>query len=356
MLHSPWYLLMLVFVPLAGWCLFAGRRRGGVTFSSIQLLQQLPPTWRQRLAWLPRGLTLLAVTLLIVGLARPRAGREQTIVESEGIAIELVVDRSGSMRAMDFQIDGQPVDRLTAIKSVAGKFVSGGDGLEGRPSDMVGLVTFAGFADAVTPPTLDHAFLIANLNATPMAASRREDGTAIGDAVALAIEKLNALDDQQAKKIDSKIVILLTDGENTAGELEPMQAAELAESLGIKVYTIGVGTQGQAPVPVRDAFTGRQVIQWMNVNIDEDALQRLAETTGGRYFRATDTDSLKDIYLEIDQLEKSELESQQFVNYRELAVQPMELGSWRVPPLLLLACWCLLGRWWLEQTWFRELT
>jgi Ca-activated chloride channel family protein len=305
--------------------------------------------------WLPAALTIGAIVFLIIGLTRPREGREQTIADSEGIAIEMVVDRSGSMQAMDFKIDGQNVDRLTAIKNVAGKFVSGGDELEGRFSDLVGLITFAGYADGLTPPTLDHSFLVGRLNETQIVTQRSEDGTAIGDAIALAVEKLNDLDDRQKDKVKSKVIILLTDGENTAGELEPVEAAEIAQTIGIKIYTIGVGTRGEAPIPVRDAFTGRQTIRRMPVNIDEATLKKVAETTGGKYFRATDTDSLVKIYEEIDALEKTKVEARHFVDYRELAVQPFQLGSLGLPPFLMIAFTLLASRLFLQQTWLREM-
>ncbi|TWT63393.1 vWA domain-containing protein [Rubinisphaera italica] len=356
MFYSPWYFLLLLIVPWMAWRLFAPRRRRAVRFSSLKIAQQMTPTLRQRLIWLPNALTMAAIIFLIVGIARPREGREQTVAESEGIAIEMVVDRSGSMQAMDFQIDGEHVDRLTAIKKVAGEFVMGSDGheLEGRFSDLVGLITFAGYADGETPPTLDHSFLVSQLNNASIVTTRNEDGTAIGDAISLAVEKLNALDARQKQKVQSKVIILLTDGENNAGQLEPVQAAELAATMGIKVYTIGVGTKGQAPVPVTDAF-GRQRIQWMPVNIDEETLTKVAEVTGGKYFRATDTDSLANIYTEIDQLEKTKVEAKHFVDYRELAVQSYA-GPISVPPLLLIAFVLLAARLVLQQTWLRELT
>jgi Ca-activated chloride channel family protein len=306
--------------------------------------------------WLPNALTLLAILLIIVALARPREGRDRTISDSEGIAIEMVVDRSGSMQALDFKIDGENVDRLTAIKNVAGKFILGGENLDGRFSDLVGLVTFAGYADAITPLTLDHRFLIRQLYAAEIVTSQSEDGTAIGDAISLAVEKLNALDAKQQEKVKSKIIILLTDGENTAGELEPTQAAELAQTMGIKIYTIGVGTQGRAPFPVVDPFSGRQRLRMMSVNIDEETLQQVAALTGGKYFRATDTDSLQMIYTEIDQLEKTKVELQQFVDYRELAVSSYQSRWLTVPPLLLIAFALLATRMLLQQIWLRELT
>ena len=379
--HSPHFLWLLILVPLVAWRRFARREEGAVSFSSLNWTDALPRTFRQRLMWVPDVLLLIALTLLIIALARPREGRERTVTQSEGIAIELVVDRSGSMRAMDFRIDGERVDRLTAIKNVVGKFVLGseaaeerrfgdesklagskltgskltGSKLTGRFNDLVGLATFAGYADAVTPPTLDHGFLIASLNDTRIVNRRNEDGTAIGDAIALATEKLNALDARQDEKIESKIIILLTDGESNAGSLEPVEAAELAAAIGIKVYTIGVGTRGEAPVPVIDPFTGRTVFQSMPVNIDEATLQQIAEITDAESFRATDTDSLEAIYAAIDELEKTNVESQQFIDYRELAVQPW-LAPWiRLPPILALVLASLVARILLGSLWLREL-
>ncbi|MEZ6124530.1 MAG: VWA domain-containing protein [Planctomycetaceae bacterium] len=353
MIHSPWFLLLLITVPWMAYRLFGRRERPAIGFSSVALPAELPKTLRQRLLWVPGALTLLSSVLVIAGLARPQEGRHQTISTSDGIAIELVVDRSGSMRAMDFKIDGEHVDRLTAIKNVAGKFVMGGDDLTGRISDLIGLISFAGYADAQTPPTLDHSFLVAQLNQTQIVTRRDEDGTAIGDAVSLAVEKLTALDSRNEQKVKSRIIILLTDGENTAGNLEPIQAAELAQTLNIKIYTIGVGTQGQAPMPVRDVF-GREAIQWVPVNIDEATLKKVAELTNGRYFRATDTDSLEQIYAEIDALEKTAVESQQFTDYLELAIQSGRFGRIGVPPILLVAFVLLTVRIILQQTLLRE--
>lgn len=355
MLHSPWWLLALLVLPYVAWRLFSNRRLTAISYSSTSAAMSIRPTLRQRLLWLPKALAIASLLFLIVALARPREGREQTVIDSEGIAIEMVVDRSGSMRAMDFKIDGKNVDRLTAVKSVASTFVTGGEDLDGRYSDLVGLVSFAGFADAITPPTLDHLFLVDNLNKSEIVTARSEDGTAIGDAIALAVEKLNVLDQKRDEKVKSKIIILLTDGENTAGELEPIAAAELAQTMGIKVYTIGVGTKGQAPFPVRDPFSGQIRIRTMAVNIDEATLKKVAETTGAKYFRATDTDSLKAIYSEIDQLEKTKVEVEHFVDYRELAVQPYRSGSLFIPPILLMAFVCLVGKVVLEKTWLREL-
>jgi len=366
MFDSPWFFLLLLLLPVVAWRLWSRSRDVAVPFSSTKFALDLRPTWRQRLAWVPAALTLAAVALMVVALARPREGREQTIVDADGIAIEMVVDRSGSMQAMDFQIDGQHVDRLTAIKSVAGRFIQGdektheNEGLVGRVSDLVGLITFAGFADAITPPTLDHAFVLAQLNHQEIVSRRDEDGTAIGDAISLAIEKLNTLDRHTGtdghtqEKVKSKVLILLTDGENNAGDVDPLQAAELAEKMGVKIYTIGVGTRGSAPMPVRNPFTGQQDVQWVEVNIDEDTLTKIADTTGGKYFRATDTESLAAIYHEIDQLEKTSVEARHFVDYRELAIQASHVGPWSIPPLVLIALGLLSARVLLANTVFRE--
>lgn len=362
MFSSPWVLGLLLLIPVLAWRLRSGSRRTAVAFSSTQFAEELRPTWRQRLAWLPTTLTLTAVGFVIVALARPREGRERTFVETNGIAIEMVVDRSGSMRALDFQIDGQHVDRLTAIKNVAGRFIQGDDKsqkvtqLAGRPSDLTGLITFARYADAITPPTLDHPFLMAQLNHQEIAARRDEDGTAIGDAISLAVEKLNTLDQRKQEKVKSKVILLLTDGENNAGEVDPLPAAELAKKLGVKVYTIGVGTRGAAPVPVINPFTGREEVEWAEVNIDEDTLRKIAAITGGKYFRATDTDSLVAIYREIDKLEKTKVDSQHFVDYREFAIQSAHLGALSIPPLVLVALVLLAARIMVSSTLLREFT
>jgi Ca-activated chloride channel family protein len=189
----------------------------------------------------------------------------------------------------------------------------------------------------MTPPTLDHPFLVSQLNESSIVNRNSEDGTAIGDAIALAVEKLAALDKNQKQEIESKVIILLTDGENNSGSLEPIQAAELAKMMNIKVYTIGVGTKGRAPVPVTNAI-GRQIIRWMDVNIDEKTLQKIADTTNGKYFRATDTESLEEIY----------------VDYRELAVRPIHYGGLTFPPVALWAFLLLGLQMVLKNTFFRE--
>lgn len=352
---SAWFLLLLLILPLVAYQLFRRKPSLAIPFSSIQTARGVPPSWRQRVRWLPPALGLAAIALMIVALARPQEGRKQTVIDSEGIAIEMVVDLSGSMRAMDFTVDDEAVDRLTAIKDVAHRFVRGGSDLDGRMSDLIGLVTFAGHADGLVTPTLDHGYLTAQLDQAKIVTDRNEDGTAIGDAIGLAVKVLADLrtnDDAnpESKTIKSKVIILLTDGENNAGEIDPVPAAELAKSLEIKIYTIGVGSHGRAPVPVADPFTGRTVLRMMDVNIDETTLEQVAVATGGKYFRATDTESLAQIYAEIDRLEKSHVESRELVDYRELAIEPLHAGAITLPPLLLLALLCLAAKIFLSST------
>jgi Ca-activated chloride channel family protein len=354
MFHYPWILGLLILVPLLAWLKGSRRKTAGITFSSTQFAHQLSPTWRQRLIWLPGLLWSSGLSLLIVALAGPRTVLEQTVTETEGIAIQLVVDLSGSMQARDFQKNGKPVDRLTAIKDVVSRFLIGDQQLVGRTYDLVGLVTFARFADGVVPATLDHNFLIERLNSTQIVSERGEDGTAIGDALGLATEKLVALRNSKQQEIGSKIVILLTDGENNAGELDPLDAADLAAAVGVKVYTIGVGSRGMAPFPVIDPFSGREGYQMMEVTIDEAMLETIAGRTGGRYFRATDTQSLEQIYAEIDELEKSRLEDRLYVDYRELAIQPFQFRGWTLLPVASWALLLLGSSLLIERTLFRE--
>ena len=352
----PWFLLLLLLVPLLAWRMYK-RPALAVTFSDTSAMTGMNRTLKARLHRLPQVLRLLAVMLLVVSLAGPREGRAQTRIDSEGIAIQLLVDRSGSMRATDFKLQGRPVDRLAAIKNVASRFVLGDDQLDGRAADMVGLITFARYADNASPLTLDHAYLVDQLLATSIVNDRSEDGTAIGDAIGLGVERLRALEDsrQDSDPIPGKIIILLTDGENNAGDLEPLAAAELAKAMGVKIYTIGVGTRGMASVPVTDPFTGMTVNRRVPVNIDEDTLRSVAQATSGQYFRATDTDSLEGIYAQIDQLEKTRIEEQTVVDYRQLAIEPLRTSLATMPPLLLIVFALLAGELMLSHTWLRRL-
>ena len=238
-----------------------------------------------------------------MALARPQFGTDQVDVEAKGIDIVLAVDVSGSMQALDFSENGRPASRLEAAKDVVRKFV------EGRPDDRIGLVAFAKRPYLMCPLTLDHDWLLKRLDA--LEDGMGEDGTAIGAALASAGNQLKDLD------VKSRVVVLLTDGMNNAGKISPAAAAEAASALGIKAYTVGAGTRGEAPMPVKDAF-GNVEIRMAKTDIDEKVLGEIATATGGRYFRATDTESLEKTYAEIDSLEKTTRVLKKFSNYREL--------------------------------------
>ena len=323
--QDPWWLLLLLPVAAAGAAMFWRRPQAAVLYSSVAMLRRLPVTWAQRVKRFLPWLFLAGMAALIVALARPQHGKEEFRIRAEGIAIEMAVDRSGSMQALDFTIDNEPANRLEVIKKVFREFVEGGGELAGRPDDLIGLVAFGGFAEAKCPLTLDHPALMQVLedvkipqpiyNRQGEIVNQRllgeEQATAIGDAIALAVERLKPV------KAKSKIVILLTDGESNAGVLQPLEAAKIAKTYGIKIYTIGIGSNSPVPFPAMDVF-GRKVIARQIFPLDEATLKEIAETTGGQYFNARNTASLKDIYAEIDKLEKTVSEGRLYTQYREL--------------------------------------
>ncbi len=328
LLRDPWVLLLLLLVPLA---LRLGRRQGTPTlrYPVLDAVRAVGTGRRARWQWVLPALRVLALILVVIALARPQLGKAATKVATEGIDIMLAVDVSGSMLAEDFQVAGQRGSRLDAVKAVVREF------LANRSGDRVGLVLFAGRPYTQAPLTLDLGWVMQNLERAQIGLI--EDGTAVGSALATAVNRLEAADGK------SKIVILLTDGQSNAGKVPPLTAAEAAKTLGYRVYTIGAGTRGSAPYPQVDAF-GRRVYVNMPVDVDEDTLKRIAAETGGRYFRATDTESLRQIYAEIDELERSPHEGLQYLDYHELYV-------WlALPALLLLGAEAVLA-----QTWLRVL-
>lgn len=331
---SPYWFIALAAVGLAFWFARQGRgRRRAVLYSSAALLRGLPVTLAQRLKGLLPWLRGVGLALVVVALARPQKGEEEFRVRGDGIAIEMCLDRSGSMRALDFDLNGKQVTRLEAVKNVFRRFVVGEDGNGGRPDDLVGLVAFGGFADNLCPLTLDHDALIGILEQvkTPEPIFGKggqllneelfaeENATAIGDALAAGVDRL------KGSKAKSKVLILLSDGENNAGVLSPTEAVEIAKAHGIKIYSIGVGTAGNVPYEDFDRF-GRRVIQFRQFPIDEAALKSLADATGGKYFHARDTAGLEEVYAEIDRLEKSETEGQVYTHYRELFASALVPG------------------------------
>ena len=267
-------------------------------------------------------LRLLALALLILALARPQQGLGTAEVETSGIDIVLAIDVSGSMRALDFELDGKRADRLEVVKSVVRRFV------DARGDDRIGMIGFAGRPYLVSPLTLDHDWLAQNLERVRIGLI--EDGTAVGSAIAASVNRLR---EQKAK---SKVVILLTDGVNNAGKVEPLTAAEAARALGIKVYTIAAGTQGEAPMPVTDRFGNERVVM-APVEVDEKTLRAVAERTGAAFFRATDTKTLEGIYAQIDQLERTAETVKRYEEYRELYHWPLLLGLLVLGAELILA-------------------
>ncbi len=321
-LANPYMLLLLLVLPALFW-LRRRQQSAAIAYSAVQDLAAVPPSAMTRLRRMLPLLRAVALILGIVALARPQQGLQAAKVYSEGIAIVMVVDVSGSMRALDLQLNGQQRNRLDVVKHTFRRFVQGaGSRLGGRDGDLIGMVTFARYADSVSPLTLDHKTLLSLLEQVEIVTLREEDGTAIGEAITLGVERLR---DATAT---SKVLILLTDGANNAGETEPVQGARIAKALGIKIYTIGTGTRGVAPVPVR-VEDGRIVYRQMRVFIDERTLQEIATTTGGHYFRATDSKTLQNIYSEIDSLETS-------ANVAEHYQQYAERFPWFVLPVLVL--------------------
>ena len=325
--NNPSLLCLFLAIPAIIWMEFSIKRRPALLFSGICRLKGLP----QRDFFSPRGtlvlLRSLALLLLILALARPQTGRTGTEVLTQGIDIMLALDTSGSMQALDFESDNKRVNRLYMVKQVVARFI------KGRKNDRIGMVVFADNAYTQCPLTLDYGVLTSFLDRVQIGMAG--DGTAVGSALATALKRLR---DSQAK---SKVVILLTDGRNNAGTIDPETAAKLAKSYYVKVYTIGAGTKGPAPYVVDSAF-GEQTI-YQKVDLDEDSLTQIAQITGGEYFRATDTESLEGIYKKIDAMEKTPIKVKEYQEYTE------RFTLFLVPGLFLLGIEVFLGNTWLRK-------
>ena len=310
---NPGYLfLLLLLIPVIGWYIYELRKAdASIQIGDTRILQEQPTSLRVRLLHLPFILRVAAITLLSLALARPQLTNRWSSESTEGIDIMMALDISGTMLAEDLK-----PNRLEAAKQVASDFVLA------RPNDQIGLVVFAGESFTQCPLTIDHAVLVNLFQSVEY--GMIEDGTAIGLGLANAV---NRMKDSQTK---SKVIILLTDGSNNRGDIDPQTAAEIAKTFGIRVYTVGVGSYGQARVPVQTPI-GTQYIT-MDSEFDETTLQRIAQTTGGQYFRATDNSSLKKIYEQIDQLEKTKLRVREYAKHTE-----------NFAPFLYAALLCLLG-------------
>ena len=313
-LREPWMLLLaLAAVPVYR---LARRAPGRILFSSLDLLPGAGSDgWRARLAWVPDLLVALAVVGFALALAGPRTGEGTTRVEREGIAIMMVVDTSGSMGALDLSTPERERTRLAAVQDVFERFVLGGGVLPGRPSDSIGLVSFAAYPDTAAPLTLDHENLVAVARNLAITRLREENRTAIGDALGLAVERL------RESPAPSRVAVLLTDGVNNAGVEAPRAAAALARTQGVRVYTIGAGTTGMAHMRVERP--GGSVLRAVRVEIDEATLRDIAERTGGRYFRAGDAAALEDVYAEIDRLERGPIAEDRERQYEEWFAWPL---------------------------------
>ena len=299
----PWLLLLLLGIPVLAWLKGKFGGTAAVTFSTTSMLAEIGSRQRNRAGAFLAGLSYLALALFIIALARPQLGRVTTRVQATGVDIMLVIDVSRSMLAEDFTIGNSRSNRIDTVKLVTEQFI------RQRPNDRIGIVAFAGRPYLVSPLTLDHDWLIRNLERLRIGLV--EDGTAIGSAIASAA---NRLKDKEAK---TKLIVLLTDGDNNAGKVQPLTAAEAAKALGIRIYTIGAGTEGKAPFPLQNAF-GRTVYRNVLVKFDEKTLSEIATITNGQYFRATDTNSLRKIFSEIDKMEKTKIEVERTAQYRDL--------------------------------------
>lgn len=301
------YLLfaMLAAIPATWWSF---RGTGRVAFSSLRVLPASGSTWRTKIAWLPDLMMGVAVACLAIALSGPRRGDESSRVRREGIAVMMAIDVSGSMRAEDLADTGDDT-RLDTVKKMFERFVLGsGPKLLGRPDDAIGLVAFARYAETRSPLTLDHGNLVTAARKLDFA-REDEDGTAIGAGLALAVARLS---DFKAK---SRVAILLTDGVSNFHEIDEDAAIDEAVQRGIKVYTIGAGTTGVAPVRVTQG--GRTQVVQIPVEIDETTLKKIATKTGGKYFRAKDASALADIYGQIDTLERTKIEEKRFTQFHE---------------------------------------
>ena len=300
---NPSFLWLLLLIPAVGYILWRRRRVLTVElrFSSLQFFRSIPRTLRERLQHVPLALRFLAVVCCIVALARPQSVLSRQNMTTEGIDIVLELDISGSMKAEDFN-----PNRIEAAKQVAAEFI------DGRTSDRIGLVIFSAESFTQCPLTTDYTVLKSLLREVKN--GMIADGTAIGLAIANGV---NRLKDSKAK---SRVMILLTDGVNNSGEIDPITAARIAATYGIRIYTIGVGAQGEAPYPVPTPFGIRR--QLIPVDLDEKSLTQIADMTGGKYYRATDNRTLKAIYKEIDQLEKTKIEVTAYRRYSDL------FGGW----------------------------
>jgi len=311
--------LVLILIPVLlalFWYEYSRRQGTSFRFSSLYLMRQLGSSWRARWSFVPLVLRALVLVLVLIGLAGPRKILAQSKLTGEGIDIVLALDVSGSMSAEDYVINAHRISRLDIIKSTVENFI------KQRKDDRLALIVFGSQAYTVCPLTTDHEWLLENLHQVRIGVI--QDATAIGSGIATSLLRL------KNSKTKSKIIVLLTDGVNNSGKIDPLTAAKTAQAMGIKVYTIGAGTKGIVPFPVIDEF-GNKHYEEAQFDLDEDTLKKIAEMTGGEYFRAADTESLRHIYAQIDKLEKTKIDEKGYKQYEPL------FGYWVVLAFALLA-------------------
>jgi Ca-activated chloride channel family protein len=309
---QPWFLLLLLAIPLLAWFRGKSGPAAALTFSSTTALQAIGKSSAARAGKFLRALMLLSVAFFAIAMARPQLGKSLTQVEASGIDIILALDVSASMLTKDFKVGGESATRIDAIREVTRKFI------EGRPNDRIGIIAFAGRPYVVSPMTLDHDWLLKNLERVKIGLV--EDGTAIGSGMAAAANRLN---DKRSK---SHVIVLLTDGENNTGKIPPNTAAEAVKALKIHFYAIGAGINGIAPTPVFNAQTGKPITdmfgnilyQNQQVHFNEKGLKEVARIADGQFYRATDTQSLEQIFKDIDKFEKTTVSVKKYQQYRDL--------------------------------------
>ncbi len=295
--------LIIILVPLILANYIFRKDSGMLRFSSLNYFKRIEQGSSVKYRHILIALRVLIIVLLVFALARPQSGKAHSKVTTEGIDIILALDVSGSMLAEDFNLKNKRRNRLYVSKEVVKDFI------EWRENDRIGMVVFAGQAYTQCPLTLDYDVLLQFLEKVEI--GMVEDGTAIGSAIGVCVNRL------KSSKAKSKVVILLTDGRNNAGGIDPLTAAELAKTFGMKIYTVGAGTKGLAPYPTKNLF-GLKTYRSIQIDIDEEGLTEIAKITGGKYFRATDTASLKEVYKQIDSLEKTKMEEAKYTEYSEL--------------------------------------
>jgi len=335
-LGSPYYLLLFLALAAAGWFVMRQRVRPALLFSAFQRLPANRATWRTRIQPIAPLLMMAGLALLIIALARPQTIFSRSIRKSDAIAVQMVVDCSGSMQALDFATPDKQRTRLDVVKDTFAKFV------QQRPGDLIGLVTFGGFASSRVPLTLDHAALLHSLQGVDIAReqfnkegqllNQEEMLTAIGDALMTGCARLDEAG------VKSRIMVLLSDGESNTGLIKPEEAAKAAKTMGIKIYTIGVGTTGRAPFLGRDMF-GRQAIGYAEVRLDEEQLRSIATTTGGKYFNVTDAKGLEQTMAAISKLEKTTINTELYNKYDE------HFPVFLIPGLILLVIGAVTNAW-----------